>query len=289
MFAKACRRAFHFTRPIVISRRGGDKKCSVSIGAYVVLNREGWIVTAYHIVDYLIKLGQSKAAFDEFLRRRAAVKALPAKQRKRQKRLKPEPGSTRAWSAWWGWDGVSIEDIHLLPPADLAVCRLEPFDPSWLGKYPRLKNPRKALKPGTSLCRLGYPLHHIEPIYEEATANFRLPAGTTPLPFFPIEGIFTRQAMVAGEQTREYPLAFLETSSPGLRGQSGGPIFDRRGTVWAIQSHTAHHPLGFAPPVVEEGAQRKEHQFLNVGLGVHPETLVGFLRECGIEHKLSRY
>ena len=42
---------------------------------------------------------------------------------------------------------------------------------------------------------------------------------------------------------------YLETSSAGLLGQSGGPIFDIDGTVWAMQSRTTHLPLGFAPKV----------------------------------------
>lgn len=38
---------------------------------------------------------------------------------------------------------------------------------------------------------------------------------------------------------------FIETSTPRLRGQSGGPIFDVNGAIWAIQSQTHHLKLGF--------------------------------------------
>jgi hypothetical protein len=42
---------------------------------------------------------------------------------------------------------------------------------------------------------------------------------------------------------------FVEMSSPGLRGQSGGPRFDVNGMVWGLQSRTQHLALGFSPQV----------------------------------------
>ncbi len=72
-------------------------------------------------------------------------------------------------------------------------------------------------------------------------------------------------------------LSYLETSTPGLRGQSGGPIFDVEGRLCAIQVHTVHYPLGFSPVVEQGGRQLEEHQFLNVGVGVHADTILAFL------------
>jgi hypothetical protein len=74
-----------------------------------------------------------------------------------------------------------------------------------------------------------------------------------------------------------------------LRGQSGGPIFDANGTVWAIQSHTAHLPLGFTPKVQRQGRAFEEYQFLNVGLGVHASVIAAVLRDLGIPFRLSDY
>ena len=72
-------------------------------------------------------------------------------------------------------------------------------------------------------------------------------------------------------------------------GQSGGPIFDATGTVWGVQSHTSHLPLGFSPGVPGGRPHEKEHQFLNVGRGVHPATIVGVLKKSGIKHSVSDY
>src|SRR5258708_6395043 len=56
VFQQACQIAQNFTIPVVLSRKtiGGDS--SSSIGAFVIVNDQGWIVTAYHIVELLQKM-----------------------------------------------------------------------------------------------------------------------------------------------------------------------------------------------------------------------------------------
>ncbi len=107
------------------------------------------------------------------------------------------------------------------------------------------------------------------------------------MPLFPLEGMFTRELILPtalGVSPPPFPLKMIETSSPGLRGQSGGPIFDLDGTIWAIQSMTAHLELGFTPRVQGVGV---EHQFLNVGMGVHVETILGLLNEAGVSYEVT--
>jgi hypothetical protein len=41
--------------------------------------------------------------------------------------------------------------------------------------------------------------------------------------------------------------------------------------------------------VKRNGKEVEENQFLNVGLGVHPEVIVAFLTANGISFKLSDY
>jgi hypothetical protein len=71
-------------------------------------------------------------------------------------------------------------------------------------------------------------------------------------------------------------VAFVETSSPGLKGQSGGPIFDVNATLWALQSRTVPFPLDIAPAVKENGKEFKEYQFIQVGLGAHASHIINF-------------
>jgi hypothetical protein len=130
---------------------------------------------------------------------------------------------------------------------------------------------------GTSLCRLGYPFHQIQATFDESTETFNLGPGVFPIPRFPNDGIHTRIVMVPspdGSRT----VKLLETSTPGLLGQSGGPIFDRHGNVWAMQCKTQSLPLGFAPAAIVGNQKVVEHQFMHVGWGTHVEDILKFLR-----------
>jgi hypothetical protein len=188
----------------------------------------------------------------------------------------------------WGHRSSGLVDVAFVAAVDLAVGRLDPFDPAWVAEYPTLKDPTKNFSPGASLCKLGFPFFEIKPTFDEATSMFSIPPEMRNLPFFPIEGIYTRDLNVPDPiGASPFPLTFLETSSPGLRGQSGGPTFDVMGAIWAIQSQTNCLPLGFSPEVKEGGKTHKEHQILNVGMGVHVKTVIGLLDQVGVGYRLS--
>jgi hypothetical protein len=167
-------------------------------------------------------------------------------------------------------------DITVIADVDLAVGRLSPFDKSWVSEYAIFMDQAKIaeMRPGTSLCKLGYPFPELKPTFDEGANSFSLPPDTT-IAFFPLDGMFTREIDVQQPNPPlAFPLRFIETSSPGLKGQSGGPTFDTTGVVWAIQSQTRYLPLDFSPEVKQQGQTHKEHQFLGVGMGIHAQTVI---------------
>jgi len=293
VFAKACALVRQFMQPVIISMRFYDKTVGCNGVNFLILNEEGWIVTVAHIFQSFQAFKKHRREIAEFQRYFQAIQEdqrLTAKQKRKSLRgIKANPRWITNHSFWWGKDGVSLKDIKVLPEADLALGRLDPFDSTFVKTYPTIKDPTINLNPGTSLCRLGFPFHELKTSFNEDTGNFELPPGVLPIPLFPLEGIFTRNVLVGKSKDGRYEIKFLETSSPGLRGHSGGPIFDTNGTVWAIQSRTHHFPLGFSPKVLRDGKEVEEHQFLNVGWGIHPEVIVSFLRDNGIRFKLSDY
>jgi len=293
MFAKAYCIASQFTQPVIASVRFLDGSVSCSCAAFVILNEEGWIATAAHLWKPVAAFQQHRQLVQEYQAAVLAIegdKALNVRQKQKKLRgLHRDPKWITRHSFWWIRDQVRIVDVTVVQEADLAVGRLEPWETEWISAYPTIKDPAKPMEPGTALCKLGYPFYEINATYDEATQAFRLAPDTLPIPRFPLEGIHTRNAVSGKTADGKYDVEFLETSSPGLRGQSGGPIFDANGTVWAIQSRTAHLPLGFAPKVERQGRSVEEHQFLNVGLGVHASVLVAVLGDLGIPFRLSDY
>jgi hypothetical protein len=295
MFRDAYERACRFTEPVIDFCLTVEGECSAGLSALVIVNPDGWIVTAAHVVQSAAALAKADSDARAWETKRDAIKAdtsLSAKERSRQlsglgqpKKKFPRRAATR-----WGHHGSRLRDIKLVPEVDLAVGRLDPFDPKWVAEYPVFKDPSKDFRRGASLCKLGFPFYRIKPTFDEATQRFDIPPEMMTIPFFPIEGIFTRGLLVPPpDPAPPYPLMFVETSSPGLRGQSGGPTFDQNGVIWAIQSRTRHFPLEFSPEVKERGQTHKEHQFLNVGEGIHVETILGVFNELGIAHTMSDY
>ncbi len=59
MFSEAVSKTADYTRPMVISSRTVDGKCDSTIGTYIVLNREGWILTAGHLLEIVRSQQQS--------------------------------------------------------------------------------------------------------------------------------------------------------------------------------------------------------------------------------------
>jgi hypothetical protein len=293
MFADAYEKVSGFTHPVIISTRHFDGTIQCGCGAFVVVNNEGWILTAEHIIRSFFLFQQHAQEMSQYKEQIKGIEQNPSlnsKQKRREiNKLKPNSKWITNHSFWWGRDGLALQgNILGFPDGDLVIARLSPYDPTMTKIYPVFKDPR-SLRQGTSLCKLGFPFHEITGTFDEVTNTFQLAAGTLPLPRFPIEGIYTRNLEIKKTPDSKTVAKYLETSSPGLRGQSGGPIFDKNGTVWGIQSHTRHFPLGFSPKVKKNGKEIEENQFLNVGLGAHPESIVSFLSTNNITFTLSDY
>jgi hypothetical protein len=288
MFADGYKQCAQFLRPVIISQLNGAGQCGASIGSYIHVNDEGWIMTAAHIVELANGWGDHRTrleAIDQEIDDLSASSKPASGKRKRIEQLRSEAATmVRLYDYWWAYDGAKLVDVAMIKEADIAVGRLEPFDRSMVPAYPTFKDPSKGVACGTAVCRLGYPFAEIAVSF--ANGRFEIPGDVYGLPRFPNEGIVTRQIMLGANPN--FKVGFIETSTPGLKGQSGGPIFDANGTVWGIQSQTKHLSLGFSPQVPGSPSQM-EHQFLNVGWGTHPDTIVGLMRQVGVKFTLSDY
>lgn len=162
MFRAAVEQAEGYTRPVVMSMRMWRGDVGAGVGSFVVVNDEGWIVTAAHVFEPGQKFADHadvvKDARDEIAAIESQV-GLDARRRTRQiERIRanvPDDTMTEI-SYWWAMDGVALGDVGLAAEIDLAVARLDPI-PIGITNYPIFKNPDVNFKPGTSLCRLGFP------------------------------------------------------------------------------------------------------------------------------------
>ena len=290
MFVNALKSVSVYTFPVIISQRFYNENVKCRCATFIILNEEGWILTSAHVLALLNIAKKHSIEYSDYKKRKVEIESNPKLNiQQKNKRIKHLP-INKQWiinqSYWWGKDRVAINNFFIDRMADLAIGRIEPFDSKSISVYPTFKNPKKELSVGTSLCRLGFPFHNINASFDEDKNSFQIAPGVLPMPRFPIEGIHTRVAIFVDEKSKR-EVKFIETSSPGLRGQSGGPIFDIYGNIWGLQSRTSSFSLGFKPKVKHGNKEVEENQFLNVGLGTHVEEIIHFLLKNKIKFNLS--
>ena len=186
---------------------------------------------------------------------------------------------------WLGANGADILETVYYGEHDIAFVRIDKKFLAPNMTYPKIKNP-KNFKMGTSLCKLGYPFYPVRATYNEPQRTFDFPSNFLPIPSFPIEGIYTRN-ILEGKSVDGMDIMYLETSSPALKGQSGGPIFDTEGNIYAVVSKNLTLPLGFKGEVEINNQKVEENQFINVGIGVHAQTLVSILNKHNIKFDMA--
>lgn len=290
MFSIAYEIASKFTHPVIVSIRFFDKTVEGGLGSFIILNDEGWIVTAAHILDPAFRQKQHAKYISAYNDQVEAIKEndkLKAHLKERQlKKLKSNNKWITNCSFWWGNDMFKINNFEILRENDLAIGKIENYDKRFQNVYPKLKKPEN-LKNGTSLCKLGFPFHSVKTDFDETSNSFKLAPGVLPVPRFPIDGIYTREVFAGKSKDGKFNIKFIETSTPGLKGQSGGPTFDVLGNIWAIQSQTINLDLGFAPKIKREKKEVVENQFINLGFGIHVATLIDFLTDKGVKFELT--
>jgi hypothetical protein len=170
------------------------------------------------------------------------------------------------------------------PTYDLAILFIDDFkNPLYKSHAFFAKDPSR-LQQGKFLCRLGYPFPEFTNFQYNADLD-KLEWTTTGMiqsPTFPIEGMLTRHVMVGTK------MVGVELSTPGLRGQSGGPLFDVDGVVYGMQFSTNHFHLGFdmkGKEIISDGKKIKvtNQPFLHVGRCIHADVIKEFLHENGVK------
>ncbi len=197
MFREAYVKAAEFTEPVKYFWKSFNGKLGAGLGSLIIVNADGWILTAGHIVQEAAKLAKADRDARDWENRRGAIQSdssINRKERARQlKALKtPRKKDIIRAAIFWGHHASNLVDVTVLQGVDLAIGRLDPFDPDWVAGYPIFKNNLRDPENGTSLCKFGFPFHDIEPTYDEATSKFGIPPNMRSFPLFPIEGIYTR-------------------------------------------------------------------------------------------------
>ena len=105
MFRNALKTAMGFTLPIVTSIKTYGGKCGSGVGTCVVVNDEGWIVTAAHVLKSIREISDR----EEITRAKERALSNASRADRRAKKLGPTPDDIDKWSTWFGSDGLTLE------------------------------------------------------------------------------------------------------------------------------------------------------------------------------------
>ena len=292
MFVEAIEKVSQFTRPIkFVTRLYGQSEQNLLPGAATLffVNEDGWAVTCKHVAQQFINEAPLRQHYLQFAAQWRQIRQQPDFQNqlaRLEQQFGYAVGTTISITSGFVDCFETLENIHIVPHPqhDLALLKLT-------GKKRRYGSPAvfladtAAVKPGKSLCRLGYPFAEFADFrhnrdlddVEWTTGN------AASLQSFPIDGIVTRHLYDESGQA-----SVLEISTPGLRGQSGGPLFDGNGIVYGMQFATRHLHLGFDQInqqvwLENQPANISNHPFLHVGMCIHASVIKAFLKENDVK------
>jgi len=289
MFIKAIEIASSFTRPIYfISRNYGSNIVQPGTATLFFINSEGWALTCGHVANQLIAaetINQKYTSFKNELKANVGHKKLkPTLNQLKHKYGLTKKTTFELYSTFVNCiEGTLKFQIIKHPKADLALIKFSDFSRLLCDTFPIFPKNTSELKQGKILCRLGFPFPEFTN-YSYDSVNDRIQwtdTGKNTTPRFPIEGMVTRYI------TDGTNIIGFELSTPGLRGQSGGPAFDVSGKIWGMQSSTNHLYLDFDvnQDVITNGTRKRvtDSAFLHVGRCVHVDIIKRFLSDNDVE------
>lgn len=289
MFTRAVAAAMQFTKHILTLTAFEDGHAECKVGALTHVNSDGWVITADHIVaDFLeaLKGAESWAVYNQECQSVRASTTLDENGKGRALRRIKKPGPKTPQVVSLASEGalIAYSGLERFTDIDVAVFRLSNFDPARVSRYPAFYS-GGSTQTGVSLCKLGFPLPEVKLSYFPDQRRFDLGPGTQ-LPYFPLDGMLTRHIMVADPLPHRinYERVMLEVSTGGLRGQSGGPLFDQAGRIWGIQSRIMTFPMGFDVEIKDARGKvaSKMPQVFHVGWAASVQAIVPILRELQI-------
>ena len=291
MFISAIERVAQFTRPIhTIMRTYGGKQLLPGAATIFFINEKGYAVTCKHVVELIASANNINLHYQDFKKERLSLPS-DGKYKSQLKglelkyKLNPETTIQLKNNFVDSVDTMSGFTWHIHPTLDLAILKFNDFGKIHYTDCAKFLKNGDDIKQGKFLCRLGFPFP------EFTNFNFNAEAddiewtntGVNVSPRFPIEGMVTR--FLADQKEG---LFGIEMSTPGLRGQSGGPLFDANGTVYGMQFSTKHLHLGFDQvdkEIMVNNSIKKisDYSFIHLGQCIHVNAIKAFLKLNNVE------
>jgi hypothetical protein len=290
MFVEAIKKVSEFTRPIHTITRGYNSDLVMPGAATMFfVNELGVAITCNHVATIITQTEVANNKYSLFKKEKESLsisKKYNRNLRDLEKKYQYQNGITVQIKNMFIDCVDKLDNFEIIshPVYDLAIIKLHGYLNLSYKNYAVFLKDENKIQQGRSLCRLGYPFpefsnYKYNPKKDDIEWTDEGQPGT---PRFPIDGIITRHLLDSNN------IVAIELSTPGLRGQSGGPLFDVDGKIYGMQSTTSHLHLGFDIKEVEisDGSKTRKvsnYPFLHLGACVHARIIKSFLKENNIK------
>lgn len=292
MFADAILKVSDFTKPVLFISKG-YKSFTIIPGTATMffVNDNGVAITCKHVAEAIINADMINKKYFDFKNNRAAIEK-SSNKKERMKALEKQYDYR---------EGVIVNQkcnfvdsvapiksftVHFHDKLDLAIIEFKDFDKKFYKGHAVFAKDSSEVRPGDFLCRVGYPF----PEFNNYNYNHEADdiewsnVGNTNIPRFPVEGMVTR---FVGNEKNE--IIGIELSTPGFKGHSGGPLFDKDGKIYGMQFATRHLHMGFdinnANVMINGKPELINNQpFLHVGNCITANAIKEFLDKFNIEY-----
>jgi hypothetical protein len=293
MFTKAIENATKYTRPIhFISRYYDSNLVFPGAATIFMINKDGWALTCKHVAKEIANSIIITKRYGNFLNEKNALKGTK-KEKIISSELEKKYGIKRNMICEYLYRFIGCVTgpktshrtiVH--NDYDIVLIKFDNFEIMNCIDFPIFPLDTSFIKQGKMFCRLGFPFpefsnFEFNELEHRITWNKK---GREISPQFPIEGMLTRFL----NDQRNVKYAF-ELSTPGIRGQSGGPVLDTEGKIWGMQYETAHLDLNFDvdQDVLRNGSKKRisDHAFLHVGHCIHAEVIKKFMDDNKVSYR----
>ncbi|MBN2605277.1 MAG: trypsin-like peptidase domain-containing protein [Bacilli bacterium] len=295
MYVNAHKVIEEFTRPIkLISRKLNSTEVIPNCATGLIVNDEGWFLTCKHVGELMILNNQINSNYNNYRNELIAIeniKNLKSNQRKNliknlNKKYNYNSEKTIQIKYNIGKWVTGLVDFKWFAHPTLDIML---FKPNFTGSLNCTKFPiffSGEVMVGKSLCKTGFPFSSFTNFqYDLATDDIQFNSSDTRgAVYFALDGIVSKRF----EDTNGNITSF-QMGSPGIKGQSGGPIFNSNGIIYGIQYATIILDLDFKSTkkikLKGKDIEKEENAFMYAGLGVASTEVIKYMDLVGCKYE----